>query len=79
MSSPLRTVASTCCPFAGNPSHAHQIPSSSASLSTPVQGLALRTVSGAHMAAVQMDALRLQALWGEVVPSAAVTKTGSWK
>ena len=78
-SHPPRTVASTCCLFAGNPGHAHQIPISSASLRTPLRGLALRTVIGAHMAAVQMGTLRLQALWGEVAPSAPAAETGSWK
>lgn len=74
---PLKTMASTCCLFAGNRSHDHQIIISSASLRTPLQELDLRTVIRPHMAAVQMGALQLQALWGEVVPSTPVTKAGS--
>lgn len=70
-------MASTCCLFAGNPSHDHQIIIISASLSIPLQELDLRTVIRPHMAAVQMDTLQRQALWGEVVPSTLVTKTGS--
>lgn len=77
-SHPPRTVASTCCLFAGNPSHTPWVPISSASLRASLQGLALSTVIRAHMAAVQMGTLQPQALWGEVAPSAPVTKTGNW-
>lgn len=76
MSHPPRTVASTCCLFAGNPSHIPRVPITSASLRTSLQGLALRTVIRAHMAAVQMGALQPQALWAEVAPSAPATETG---
>lgn len=76
---PAKTVASTCCLFAGSPCHTHWVPISSAPLSTVLLGPAPRTVTGAHTAAAQMDTLRLQALWGEVALSALVTETGSWE